>query len=78
MGYYGGMHMGWIILCTIAVVTIVALVVWATMHTGNSSGVRDERAISPDNALETLERRFAKGEIDDSEYQRRRQLLTQH
>ncbi len=75
---YGGMHTGWIILCIVAVVAIVALVVWAIMRAGNQSGSRGERAIPRGDALETLEHRFANGEIDEQEYARRRELLLQH
>ena len=72
------MNTGWIILCTVAVAAIIALVVWAIMRAGNQSGSRDARAIPRGDALERLERRFAKGEIDDQEYARRRALLLQH
>ncbi|MDQ2787223.1 MAG: SHOCT domain-containing protein [Chloroflexota bacterium] len=75
---YGGMHTEWIVLCIVAVAAIIALVVWAIMRAGNRSGPREDRVILRGDALETLERRFASGEIDDQEYARRRALLLQH
>jgi uncharacterized membrane protein len=75
---YGGMNTGWIVLCMVAAAAIVALVVWAILRAGSQSGSRKARQPSRPDALETLERRFAKGEIDDREYARRRALLLQH
>ncbi len=73
----GGMNAGWIILCMVAVAAIIALIVWAIMRAGNHSGSREDHEPSRPNALETLEHRFANGEIDDHEYARRRELLLQ-
>jgi uncharacterized membrane protein len=75
---YGGMNTGWIVLCMAAVAAIVALVVWAIVRAGNQSGPREDRGVSRPDALETLERRFATGEIEGREYARRRALLLQH
>ncbi len=75
---YGGMNTGWIALCMVAVTVIIALVVWAIMRAGTPSGSREDHEPSRPDALETLERRFANGEIDDREYARRRELLLQH
>ena len=78
MMHYGGMNTGWIVLCMVAVAAVIALVVWAILHTGNQSDSRADREMSHPAALETLERRFATGEIDDREYARRRAMLLQH
>jgi putative membrane protein len=75
---YGGMNTGWIVLCIMAVAAIVALLAWAIVRSGNRSSSREDREIFRPDALATLERRFAKGEIDDQEYARRRALLLQH
>ena len=76
---YGGVNSGWVVLCVVAAAAIIALVVWAIMHASNRSGSRrDVPDAVQDDALTTLQRRYASGEIDDNEYQRRRNLLTQH
>lgn len=86
---YNGMNMnaGWAIFCTLFVVAIIALIVWAIMRSSGPRGLRnsqggqggqDGQGVLRNDALSTLERRFASGEIDDSEYQRRRALLAQH
>ncbi len=67
---YGEMNTGLIIFCTVAVGAIIALIVWAILRASNQSSPGGD-------ALETLERRFANGEIDDREYARRRALLLQ-
>jgi uncharacterized membrane protein len=61
----------------IAFIAIVALVAWAIVAATNRRTTPDDRAGSSD-ALSVLDRRFASGEIDENEYKRWRQLLTQH
>jgi uncharacterized membrane protein len=63
--------------CMVAFIAIVALVTWAIVAATNRRSAPDDRAGSSD-AISMLDRRFASGEIDENEYQRRRQLLTQH
>lgn len=87
---YNGMNAGWAIFCTLFVVAIIALIVWAIMRSSGPRGLRDGQAgqagqggqdgqgVLRNDALSTLERRFASGEIDDGEFQRRRALLAQH
>ena len=53
----------------VAMIGVVALVVWAIVRAGN--GPREHR---PD-ALQILEERFARAEIDQEEFERRRQVL---
>lgn len=48
---------------------IIRLVVWPGSRTGDASPDRDT------DALAVLKRRYAAGEIDDAEYERRRQVL---
>lgn len=78
MMYYGGMNTGWFLFCTLAVIAIIALVAWAIVSTTSRRAPRDTSEATRDDALSTLRRRFASGEIDEQEYERRRNLLTQH
>jgi putative membrane protein len=77
MMYYGGWGWGWAMVCMVAFVAIIALVAWAIVSSTTKRSAPDDRTGSPD-AISLLERRFAGGEIDENEYKRRRQLLTQH
>ena len=43
---------------------------------GQAGGFGSGSAPRPDDPLEILRQRYARGEIDDEEYQRRRKLLT--
>lgn len=52
---------------------VIALIVWAIRSAGDRS--RDQDQNGSDQALRILERRYAQGEIDDEEFQRRRDLL---
>lgn len=78
MMYYGGMNAAWAIVCMVAVVAIVALIAWAIVYATNQRGRTDARETPRGDAIATLERRYAGGEIDDEEYRRRRTLLGQH
>jgi uncharacterized membrane protein len=78
MMYYSGMNAAWGIVCTVAVIAVVALVAWAIVYTANQRGRIDARETPREDAIATLERRYAGGEIDDDEYRRRRNLLAQH
>ena len=55
-----------------AIVVGVVLLVRSTSHDG-----QPQRAPSSDRALEILDERFARGEIDQAEYEERRRILTQ-
>lgn len=64
MGFGGGfMWIIWLLL--------VAVIVWAVIRTSSS----DQRSDSRPSARDVLDRRFAEGEIDESEYRQRRKLL---
>jgi putative membrane protein len=78
MMYYGGMNTAWAIVCMVAVIAIVALVAWAIVSATNQRGRIAARETPREDAIATLERRYAGGEIDDDEYRRRRNLLAQH
>jgi putative membrane protein len=69
MDGWDGTSWVWGIAMTVVMLGVVALVVWAIVRTG--TGPREER---PD-ALEILEERFARAEIDQEEFEQRRQVL---
>jgi len=75
---YGGMNAAWWIFCTLATIAIIALMISAVMNTTNRRTPPDGRGAAGPETLALRERRFAKGKIDNREYQRPRQLLTQH
>lgn len=74
---FGGMLWGWLplLLCLIG----FGLLVWALLSMAERAARRNERMLAtPDaepGALETLQRRYARGEIDESSYLRMRQQL---
>ena len=74
MGWYGwqGWWMGWMWIFWIAIIVVV---VWLVVRAGPSThgGVREAR-LTPEDILRE---RFARGEIDTEEYQRRLQVLRQ-
>ena len=61
-GWFGLMHLGWWLLLVVGAVLIVRILL------GRRWGHRD-------SALDILRERFARGEIDQSEYEERRNLL---
>ncbi len=61
------------VLITLAVLTLVLLSV--TKHDQSCESPTVQRDISPSEAIELLERRFATGEIDEDEFSRRRSVL---
>ena len=65
---YGGMGMIFMALFWFGV---VALVVWGIRSTGDARVVRD----SSTRAIEILEQRYARGDIDSAEFQERRAEL---
>ncbi len=60
----------WGIVMMVVMVGVVALVVWAIVRAGGQQP-REQRQ----SALEILEDRFARAEIDEDEFERRRQVL---
>ena len=76
---YGTWDNGWgFVMMLLSFVFIAAIVVGVVLLVRSSS--RDEqppRAPGSDRALEILGERFARGEIDQAEYEERRRILTQ-
>jgi putative membrane protein len=75
-----GYDMGWggWLLMTVSMVAFWALVA-AVVVTLVRSGRNDTRPHErPKDALELLDERFARGEVDETDYHRRRELLTTH
>ena len=65
MGLGGGfMWLFWILL--------IVVIVWVVKAATSADGKRDSSHRSP---LEILQERFARGEIDEEEYERKRNLL---
>lgn len=78
-GYgYGMGGWGWIFMSlgTLAFVGLIALAVWAVLHTTNSGSSGARTAPGADSAREILAQRYARGEIDDQEYQQRLYTLS--
>jgi putative membrane protein len=79
MGWWGyaGMGIGMVLFWALVIVGIVALI--RAMGAGNSAGAANpappRRYASPE---EVLADRFARGEIDETEYQNRVRLLREH
>lgn len=71
-GYYGMMG-GWFGVILIPVI-IIGVIVYAVMRLSkNNNNVRNERQY--DNSLEILNERFARGEINEEEYKRKKDML---
>jgi putative membrane protein len=68
-GWIGGSWV-WGFVMMVVMVGAVALVVWAIVRTGG-----DRPGVHRPDALEILEERFARAEIDEEEFERRRQVL---
>ena len=81
MGYYGhGMGWGgWLAMSLSFVVfwgLLIALVVWLVRSfRGERPSEQPPATTKPDRADEVLAERFARGEIDEDEFTRRRELL---
>lgn len=71
--YGGGYEYGWIWMLLSATfwIVLIGLLAWGVTALVGTRRQRDE------TALDILERRYASGEIDDQEFERRRQALRQ-
>ena len=69
-------HWGWMVFGTIAMMVFCIAVIWAVAWTV-ASAVQHRTPHMPheSDALAILKRRYAAGELDDAEYERRRQVL---
>jgi putative membrane protein len=65
---------GWLFMVLLPIV-VVALVVWALSASGRGFWARGDQAGKERSALQLLEERFARGEIDREEFERRREIL---
>lgn len=83
MEYHGyGLRLGWwtliILFWVLVVVGVIASLRWAIEGSRRDRGTRNEPALPPRNrALEILNERYAKGEIDKHEYEeKKRDILS--
>jgi len=66
---------GWLFM-VILPIAVVALVVWALSTSGKAFWARGDQAGKERSALQLLEERFARGEIDREEFEQRRAILS--
>lgn len=78
MMYWNGMGWGGWIMMTITVVAFWALAAAAVLAVIRATRGATTPVERPKGALEMLDERFARGEIDETDYQHRRELLTGH
>ncbi len=79
-GYMGGGYLGGIVMLlfwTAVLVAVVFFVVWLVRQgqSGGSSKQAGGYTGDRESALDILDRRYARGEIDREEYEERRQAL---
>ncbi len=81
MWHWDGHMTGWAWISMLlfwALIVLGIVFLWRTLNTGRAARGRDERGAlgdRSDRALEILRERYAKGEIDDEEFQRRKRDL---
>ena len=79
MMYYDGDsgHWGWMLVSMIVTMVFWVGLVWIIARLIVDSKKRIETPTTPHepDALTVLQRRYASGELDDAEYERRRQVL---
>ena len=67
---------GWFFMMILPVV-VVALLIWSVSPAGRAFWARGDQDGKQRSALQILEERFASGEIDREEFERRREVLSQ-
>ncbi|MBI3745815.1 MAG: SHOCT domain-containing protein [Chloroflexi bacterium] len=78
---FGLLHLGTLLIVVLVWVAIIAAIVlgirWLVRSLGGGpqGGGQPRIAPRPDDPLEILRGRYARGEIDDEEYERRRRTL---
>jgi putative membrane protein len=66
---------GWLFMLILPIV-VVALVIWGVSVSGRALWAGGDQAGKQRSALQILEERFASGEIDREEFERRREILS--
>jgi len=70
------MGAGWLLM-TLFWIALIALIVWAVWRLTGERGERWLRRQRGDSALDVLDQRFARGEMDADAYRQARATLTQ-
>lgn len=73
---FGAMLFGGLMMIAFSV-GIIVLIVFAVRWLGGHGPTQHERPTGRPTALEILQERYARGEIDYDEFERRKQLLTE-
>ncbi|RMD93186.1 MAG: SHOCT domain-containing protein [Calditrichaeota bacterium] len=69
-GMGGGMWFGWLFW-----IVLIGLVIWGVKAVLDSQRTTKPNLPQEDSAIEILKRRYAKGEIDEDEYEKGREML---
>lgn len=69
------MMVGGLLVMVILPLVVVALAVWGLSASGRAFWSRSDQDARQRSALQLLEERFASGEIDREEFERRRKVL---
>ncbi len=75
-GGYGG-NWGWMLISMIVTMVFLAGLIWIIARLARDGNRRDDRPTTPrePDALTVLQQRYASGELDDAEFDHRRQVL---
>jgi putative membrane protein len=80
MNWYGGWGAGGWLLMSLIMLAVIAVIVVGVValsrRSSRSTPLPPADSDAGSAALSTLDDRYARGEIDDAEYRRRRELLT--
>jgi len=80
MMYYGGGYggnWGWMVVSMVVTLVFLAGLIWIIARLVTDGKRRDDRPAAPHepDALSVLRRRYAAGDLDEAEYEHRRQVL---
>lgn len=56
-------------------IALIVLVIWSIKGLGNIGGNKTDRNDEKDSPIEILKKRYARGEIDEQEFERRKKEL---